>query len=152
MPRKKAVRATETRADLVDKIFAQVDPVELAIGALGAVATRGGLTPPITRMMQAFSTGELEDPGSDFAKVLALVSPAYGYYVYLPNWLDSIFGKPDVPEEQKQSAVAMSALMAAGAAEYMIFYNLARNPEFQKAAYGLMTSTAGGLGAIAKAL
>ena len=152
MPRKKAANATQTRADVLDKIFAQVEPVELAVGALGAIATRGGLTPPITRMMQAFSTGEITDPGSDFAKVLALVSPAYGYYVYLPNWLDSIFGNADVPAEQKKSEVALSALMAAGAAEYMIFYNLARNPEFQKAAYGLMTSSAGGLGAIAKAI
>jgi len=152
MPRKKAANATQTRADLIDKVFAQVEPVELAVGLLGAVATRGGLTPPVTRMMQAFSTGELTDPGSDFAKVLALVSPAYGYYVYLPNWLDSVFGNQDVPDDQKQSAVAMSALMAAGAAEYMIFYNLARHPEFQKAAYGMMTSAASGLGAIAKAL
>jgi len=152
MTKKKPLSRTETRADMIDKIFSQVDPTELAIGALGAVATKGGLTPPITRMMQAFSTGELSDPGSDFAKVLAMVSPAYGYYVYLPNWLEGVFGGSDVPDDKKQSAVAMSALMAAGAAEYMIFYNLARNPEFQKAAYSMMTSAAGGAGVLAKAL
>jgi len=152
MTKAKPVSKAQTRADLIDKVFAQVDPTELAIGALGAIATKGGLTPPVTRMMQAFSTGELTDPGSDFAKVLALVSPAYGYYVYMPNWLESVFGSGDVPEDQKQSAVAMSALMAAGAAEYMIFYNLARNPEFQKAAYNMVTSAAGGVGMLAKAL
>lgn len=161
MPRKKAANARETRADVLDKIFAQVSPVEASMGVLGAIATRGGLVPPFTRLMMAITNEGAEEVAKDYAALMLKIgSPLYAWqsseYGFFGN-LMSLFSKlnPDGSQksaDQQDIDSRSAAAMAMGAAEYMLMYNFASNPEFQKRVFDLMSGSAGGLGAIAKAL
>ena len=55
MPRKATSKAVEA-ATAIDKVFEQVDVEVLLAGALGAVAARGGIVPPFTRMLMAIGS------------------------------------------------------------------------------------------------
>ena len=161
MPRKKAANATESRVDVVDKIFAQVDPTEAALGVLGALATRGGLTPPFTRLMMSIANDGADEVAKDWTNVaLKIGSPLYAWqsseYGFFGN-LTRLFSKlnPDgsaKSEEQQDIDNKSAAAMSMGAAEYILMYNLFSNPEFQKKMFEMVSGSGAGLAAIAKAL
>ena len=161
MPRKKAVSRTETRADLIDKVFAQVDPTEAALGVLGALATQGGLTPPFTRLMMSIANDGADNVAKDWADLaLKIGSPLYAWqsseYGFFGN-LVRLFSKlnPDgstKSAEQQEIDSKSAAAMSMGAAEYILMYNLFSNPEFQKKMFEMVSGSGAGLAAIAKAL
>lgn len=154
-------RVATDSAELIDKIFAQVDPTEAALGILGAIATRGGLTPPFTRLMMSIANDGAEKVAKDWVDLsLKATSPLYlwqsseyGFF----GTLSRLFSKlnPDGSKkttEQQELDSKSSAAMSMGAAEYILMYNLFSNPEFQKKMFEMVSGSGAGLAAIAKAL
>jgi len=155
-PRKTQERAASA-TEIWDRIFAEISPEVLLAGALGAIATKGGLTPPLTRMMQAISSGEATEIAKDYAGlVLKTASPGYwiSKSVYdQASWMYAVVtGKhsdgTNITDAEKEASVTINALMAGGAVEYMIYMNLSKNPEFQKRAFDMMTGAGSGAAAI----
>jgi len=147
----------ETTSDILDKLFEEIDSQVLIAGILGGIATKGGLTPPLTRMMAAISTDGIGGIAKDYAELVTkTASPGYwiGKSVYdQASWMYVVItGKHSdgtrVSDEEKEKTVALSALMAGGAAEYMIYMTLAKNPEFQKRAFDMITGAGSGAAAI----
>jgi len=134
MVRKKAVKPTETRAEMLDKLFAQVDAEVLLAGVLGATATLGGITPPLTRLLQAVNENVSSE---DFAtSMLAITGPGYVYVTTkkAASWIaDMITGNDDPaqtvsPEDKRR----IYGLAAAGAMEGMMMMSFMKNREAQK--------------------
>ena len=138
MPRKKAVRATESASDVADKLLAQIDPEIVLAGALGAVATAGGITPPLTRLLMA--VGGNVDLGSDIA------NKAGQTWYDVAQWgspilfaLGMSFGdnSPD-----KQVKASTQAVVAAGAMEAMMMMAFMKNPNAMQALTSLIPAKA----------
>jgi len=135
MTRKKPVSATQTRADVADKLLAEIDPEVLLAGALGAVATAGGITPPLTRMLMA--VGGNVDLGSDIANKAGQAwydVAQFGSPVLFALGMSFGDSKPD--SAQKASA---QAVVAAGAMEGMMMMALMKNPNAIQAITSLAT-------------
>ena len=146
MTRKKAVSRTETRADLVDKIFAQVDPIVAAAGLLAAVGTSYGATPPLTAMLGTLSNKEVQ---SDIVDVLTW-SPASQIAGWatgaqgISSWADVFTGNyGEVSESDKQKARRKQGMIVMAAFEGMLLMSLARN----EAALAKVMELGGKLGA-----
>ena len=135
MPRKKAASPSQTRADMLDKLFSQVSPEVLLAGMLGGLATMGGITPPLTRMLVALSgdDGPSADLRSHFEKVagsawwnvVQLGSPASFIGTFLMGSGTENGTVNKVPIEQY-------ALVASGIMEGMLMMAFMQNPEAQK--------------------
>ena len=159
MPRKAEKKAADA-ADAWDKVFAQVDPEVLLAGTLGAIAAKGGITPPFTSLLMSLSGDEgiAEKLKDSWMKVAELGSVGWmaGDLTLrqLSPLIDLLTGNHDsgATDEEKKKAVAGYAVMASGAFEAMLMMTFAKNPEFQKAVYDMMSGGISGLGAIAKAL
>ena len=136
MPRKKAVKATESAVSMADKLLAEVDPEVLLCGALGAVATAGGITPPLTRLLMA--VGGNVDLGSDIA------NKAGQTFYDVAQWgspvlfaLGLTFGESGGSQDKSVKATTQ-AVVAAGAMEAMMMMALMKNPNAMQAIASLI--------------
>lgn len=146
MARKKAVSRTETRADLVDKIFAQVDPIIAAAGLLCAVGASYGATPPLTAILGALANKELQSKTADIltwspvSQVVGWASGAQG----ISSWADVITGNyGQVSEGDGDKARRKQGMIVMAAFEGMLLMSLARN----EAALAKVMELGGKLGA-----
>jgi len=162
---KKPADASTAVVSIVDKI----GPDTLLLGTLGAIAAKGGLIDPLTQMMMALSGGRSpigDAIGDTYKAAYEIASPALLLYNNAGNigtWLVEAAqyasgaapthrdGTPKTTAE-KDADIKMYAIMASSAANYMIFYTFAKNPEFQKAMYSMMTGAGAGLSALVKAV
>jgi len=124
MTKAKAPSKAMERAEIADKLLAQIDPEVLLAGALGAVATAGGITPPLTRMLMA--VGGNTDLGSDIANKAAQT------WYDVAQWgspvlfaLGLTFGE-NAPDAEKRAST--QAIVAAGAMEAMMMMAFMKNP------------------------
>lgn len=138
MPRKKAANATQSAADIADKLLAQIDAEVLLAGALGAVATAGGITPPLTRLLMA--VGGNVDLGSDIANKAAQT------WYDVAQWgspilfaLGMTFGESGGSQDKNVKATTQ-AVIAAGAMEAMMMMAFMKNPNAMSALTSLMPS------------
>lgn len=132
-------------ADIVDKIFAQVDPVVAAGGLLCAGAASRGITPPLTSLISALSDTQVQSSLMDaltwspVSQTIGLLSGQSG----IVSWADLFTGNyaaasPSDAERARhhQGAVLMAAY------EGMLLMSLVRN----EAALSKMMTLAGNLG------
>jgi len=134
MTRKKPASATQTRADIADKLLAEIDPEVLLAGALGAVATAGGITPPLTRLLMA--VGGNVDLGSDIANKAGQAwydVAQFGSPILFAMGLTFGDNKPDSTQK-----AAAQAVVAAGAMEAMMMMSLMKNPAAMQAIASLI--------------
>ncbi|MFA5187579.1 MAG: hypothetical protein WC551_13955 [Patescibacteria group bacterium] len=127
---KKASRGLGDHAELIDKIFAQVDPIVAAAGLLGAGMTAAGMTPPLTAI---FSTIYNKEVQSKIVDVLTW-SPVSQWTGMLlgqsgvVSWADLLtwnFGDVELSDREKARLKQGTILM--GAFEAMVIMSLARN-------------------------
>jgi len=155
MPRKKAANATQSRAEVIDKIFAQVDPEIVAAGLLGAVAARGGLVPPFTQLLMSMTSegGVAESMKQNWMDIAKFGSVGWMAGEFTLTNLETLFGlftKPDATPEEKKAVISSSAIMASGMMEGMLMMAFMKKPGSMTMIQSLIGSN--GLGAIAKAL
>ena len=140
MPRKKAANATQSRVETLDKLLAQIDPEIVLAGALGAVATAGGITPPLTRLLMA--VGGNVDLGSDIA------NKAGQTWYDVAQWGSPIlfalglsFGESGGSQDKSVKATTQ-AVVAAGAMEAMMMMAFMKNPNAMQALTSLIPAKA----------
>lgn len=112
----------------IDAVFEKADPTVVAAGLLGAIATAGGITPPLTRLLDVMTSKDITD---DIARAFdSLVR--YGGLGLGPAGLMALFVPPpsDATEEAKADYRRTMGLMASGAMEGMIMMTLVSNKEF----------------------
>jgi len=131
-------------ADIADKLMAEIDPEVLLAGMLGAIATYGGITPPLTRILEALSDKTV---GSDIVDIITF-NPYVAAYGAISgtgwvSWVDLLTGgkPPDDPTEAEKQRKRY-ALMAAGAMEGMMMMTLVKNEKMM----GMIADLAGKLG------
>ena len=151
---RKAEKKAASASDAWDKVFAEVDPEVLLAGTLGAIAAKGGIVPPFTSLLMSLSGDEgiASNLADKFQLVYAAGSPAIAWYTVTELIVKTLEDKRDKSDDEKKQEIASYAVMASGAFEAMLMMTFAKNPEFQKAVYSMMSSGVSGLGAIAKAL
>ena len=140
MPRKKAANATQSRVETLDKLLAQIDPEIVLAGALGAVATAGGITPPLTRMLMA--VGGNTDLGSDIANKAATAwydVAQFGSPILFA--LGMTFGESGGSQD-KAARASQQAVVAAGAMEAMMMMAFMKNPNAMSALASLVPTKA----------
>jgi len=146
MPRKKAAAATETRGDLIDKVFAQLDPVVAAAGLLAAAGTSYGAPPPLTALIGALTNKKLQ---SDIVDVLTWspLTQAYGWATGksgIVSWADVFTGNyGNVSESERGKARRKQGMIVMAAFEGMLLMSIARN----EAALSKIMELGGKLGA-----
>jgi len=136
MTRKKAVSRTETRADLLDRVLARVDPEVVAAGLLGALAASGGLTPPLTRLLQTINT----EADKDYTSLFNVIGPVF-VYTQTQRLVDILTGSGN--EESGTTAgdaVKMRALIASGMMEGMLMMTFVKNKEALSSVVGIARS------------
>lgn len=124
----------ESSADKFDKLFAQIDPEVMFAAFLGAMATYGGIVPPMTRLLMAISgkTDVGKDINEGIAKFLTL-SPGLALLSggEWSNWYDLFNTLKPVPKGASADAVEahrlMIGMMASGAMEGMIMMTLVKS-------------------------
>jgi len=124
MSRKAAKK--EKITEILDRFLGETDPMVPIVGLLGAVATYGGITPPLTRLLSIFTTDGL---GGNIAKDLttmqgkiAAMGGLGGFGLYeAGKWLSG--EGTTTPEPEKY------ALAAAGALEAMLMWYVMHNPQ-----------------------
>jgi hypothetical protein len=145
-PRKKPITTTQTRAEVIDKIFAQVDPVVAAAGLLSAAATYYGMTPPLTAMFGTIYNKEIR---SDVADILTWSPVSAGLGMATgggpgTSWADIITGNfGDMMESDIQKARRKQGMILIAAFEGMLLMSVARN----EAALAKIMELGGKLGA-----
>jgi len=177
MTRRKAVSNAQTKADVIDKIFSQVDAEVILVGALGAVASAGGIVGPFTKLMQTMSSfgglglaDSLVDGASkvasetdwwNIAKVMSPISwvtgvPDFGKAasetITAASPLAWVLTGSATTAEEVSKQVQMRALMASGAIEAMIMMTLVKNPKTFEAIAGAVSSMGSSAAMLAKAL
>ena len=156
MPRKptKAQKEKASASEVIDRIFAEVDPEVLLAGLLGGIAAKGGLTPPFTSLLMSLSGDEgiANNLVDKFKLVYAAGSPALAWYTATDYLVNLLKDKREGNAQENEATVAASAIVASGAFEGMLMMTFAKNPEFQKTVYNMLSSGTSGLGALAKAL
>lgn len=145
MVRKKAAKPTETRADLIDKVFAQVDPIVAAAGLLAAVGTSYGATPPLTAMLGTLKNKEVQGDIADIlswspvSQAVGLAQGAKG----IASWADVFTGNyGEVSESERDKARRKQGMIVMAAFEGMLLMSIARN----EAALGKIMELGGKLG------
>jgi len=84
----------DTGADIIDKIFAQVDPVVAAAGLLCAASTSYGILPPLTSIVNTLTDKEVQSGIVD-ALTWSPVSQVIGWATDAPgiaSWADVFTG------------------------------------------------------------
>lgn len=114
-------------ADVADKLMAEIDPEVMMAGMLGAVATAGGITPPLTRLLDVLTDKDITD---DIAKALEALT-RLGAFGLGPAGLMAIFNPPsaDASAQEKEDYARRVGLMAAGAMEGMMMMTLMKNKQ-----------------------
>lgn len=143
MPRKKAANATQTRADVLDKIFAQVDPEVMAAGVLGAIAVYGGVTPPLTRLLASFARQGARAVDDDYiraanesARDQALINDYHKRHGQaVTGSYDWTTMPTDATDDEAAAFRRRNALMASGAMEGMMMMTLMKNKELMNKLY-----------------
>lgn len=130
--------AKETKADALDKVFDQIDPEVVLAGALGAVASMGGIIPPFTRLLMMFggASGNQQDLSSDLKQastnlgVGALFNPIMAPAALWTGIASLVVGANEQTDPEKQkAAIAQAALAASGAMEGMLMMSIMKHPE-----------------------
>ncbi len=163
----KPVKGIESKAEALDRLVAELDPQLLLAGALGAVAVKGGLIPPFTRMLMAISNlggsvdvalaaidKDYQDNKTKYMDAFSALSFTGGL---IPGIFGTIFfqsekGNPSwenptpVPVNiaQVSAAEAMRGMMAAGALEAMMMMAFMQNPKAIETVTSLVKEAAGG--------
>jgi hypothetical protein len=133
-------------AELIDRIFDQVDPIVAAAGLLAAVGTSYGATPPLTAMLGTLANKEIQ---SDIIDVLTWspISQGIGWATGakgISSWADVFTGNyGDVSESEKEKARRKQGMIVMAAFEGMLLMSLARN----EAALGKVMELGGKIGA-----
>jgi len=126
----KPVRSTESKADTIDKIFAQVDPIVAAAGLLAAIGTSYGATPPLTAMLGTLANKEVQSDIVD-ALTWSPVSQAVGWGLGaggISSWADVFTGNySNVKESDLAKARRKQGMIVMAAFEGMLLMSLARN-------------------------
>jgi len=133
---KKAQTKAQTRVEMLDRLLAEMDPEVLLAGLLGATAAAGGLTPPLTRLLQTFNEA-LTGEGNDYAKVfLSMTGPGF-VYTQATSLIEIITGTGGDEKTSAPDKIKLYGLMASGALEGMIMMNLVKNKEFMNQVLGV---------------
>jgi len=123
MARKAAKK--EKITEILDRFLSETDPMVPVVGILGAVATYGGITPPLTRLLSIFTTGGL---GGDIAKDLTSAQgrvAAMGGLGTFGIWEAGRMLSGEVTTHDPEKW----ALAAAGALEAMLMWYVMHNPQ-----------------------
>jgi len=146
MPRGIPKNRLESKADTIDKVFAQIDPIVAAAGLLAAIGTSYGATPPLTAMLGALANKELQ---SDIVDVLTWspASQVAGWASGAPgiaSWADVFTGNYGaVTESERTKARRKQGMIVMAAFEGMLLMSIARN----EAALSKVMELGGKLGA-----
>lgn len=168
---------TESKADVLDKLFAQVDAEVLLAGALGGVASAYGMYGPFTRLMMAISSSSgatkevLDTITKDHETQKALLDAgtllAVGPFFSIPTLLAGIFFQSEKKvidlgngqkeevnktEEEKKADNARNALIASGALEGMMMMAFMKNPGSMQLISDLVAAGKSGAGALLTAI
>ena len=139
MTKAKPVSKAQERADLVERIFSRVDPEVVAAGVLGAIAVTGGVTPPLTRMLQTFN----EKGGDDYLNIFS-ISPPVMIYLKARDaggiLQDVLFGSGNDTTLPAEDAVKLRGLMAAAMMEGMMMMTFMKNKEAMQSVVGIARS------------
>lgn len=139
-------RRGESSADIVDKIFSQVDPVVAAGGLLCAASASLGITPPLTALVSSLTDRAVQSNIMD-ALTWSPVSQKIGLMTGqtgIVSWADILsgnYGEVSVSEADKVRRHHGVVLM--GAFEGLLLMTLAQN----EAALGKVMELGGKLGA-----
>jgi len=125
-PRKpKEPSKAERTAEIMDKLLADIDPLIVASGFMGAIATAGGVTPPFTRMLSAINS----EAGSDVRKILELRGVSAWWETLKVGSFPVFVADLLLPSsEQATKNPQLYALMISGAFEAMLMMAFAKNP------------------------
>jgi len=166
----KPVSRTQGAVDMVDKLLAEMDPQVLLAGALGAVAVKGGIIPPFTRMLMAMSsmggiTDGLAALDKDYAenksKYLDVMTLGSWFGGGIPGILGTILFQSEktvdgttvtASTDQVNAAEAMRGAMAAGALEAMMMMAFMQNPGSMELVGKVIDKVGSGAGAALAAL
>ena len=128
MTNKKKVQ--ESRADMIDKIFAQVDPLVAAAGILCAASTSLGIPPPLTSILNTIYNKEMMSDITDaltWSPVSSVLGMAMGKGA-ATSWADIITGNyGQVKESEADKARRHHGMILVGAFEGMVIMSLVRN-------------------------
>ena len=125
-PRKpKEPTKTERTTEMMDKLLADIDPLIVASGFMGAIATAGGVTPPFTRMLSAINS----EAGSDVRRILEAPGVSAWWQTLKVGSLPVFLADLILPSsEQATKDPQLYALMISGAFEAMLMMAFAKNP------------------------
>ena len=133
MTRKKAPSKALTQAELIDKIFSQVDPIVAAAGLLGAGMASLGIMPPLTAIVNTIYNKEAQSDIVDaltWSPVSGLAGMASGGN-FGSSWADVFTGNYGaVTESERDKARRHQGTILMGAFEGMLLMSLARNETF----------------------
>jgi hypothetical protein len=128
-PRKPKI-PVETKADLIDKVFAQVDPIVAAAGLLCAASTSLGVMPPLTNILNTLSSKEVQSDVVD-ALTWSPVSAGIGLFTggsIFTSWADiATQNYGNVQESDQVKARKHQGMILMGAFEGMLLMSLVRN-------------------------
>lgn len=125
-------RSKETGADLIDKIFNQIDPIVAAGGLLCAGAASLGIKPPLTAIVDTLANKETQSDIVD-ALTWSPVSQYVGGFLApgelrVISWADIFTMNFDkVEESQRDKARRHYGMIMLAAFEGMALMSLARN-------------------------
>ncbi len=118
------------KAEIIDKIFDQLDPVVAAGGILCAGATALGVPPPLTSIVNALSNREMQSNIVD-ALTWSPVSQAVGWGMGsqgITSWTDIFTGYfGEVKESDREKARRHQGMIMLGAFEGLWMMSLVRN-------------------------
>lgn len=120
----------ETKADMIDKVFAQIDPLIAAAGLLCAASTSLGIPPPLTSILNTIYNKEL---ASDIADILTWSPLSAGIGMMVggnagTSWADIITGNyGEVTETDAEKLRRHHGMILVGAFEGMVLMSLVRN-------------------------
>lgn len=134
------------KPELAEVILDKVDPNMILVGALGATATLGGITPPLTKLLMAFGGDGLD---ADIQKIVGLIEIS-NPVTLMPGILNLVFGGSS--DNTQTTDPRKFGLAASGALEAMLMYTLFQNPEFMKGIMALPSSIIGSLKGVTTAI
>lgn len=117
-------------ADIIDKVFAQVDPIVAAAGLLCAASTSYGIMPPMTAIINTLANKETQSNVTD-ALTWSPLSQSIGWGLGeggIVSWADLFTGHyGDVKESDLDKARRKQGMILVAAFEGMLLMSLARN-------------------------
>lgn len=117
-------------AELIDKVFAQVDPIVAAAGLLCAASTSLGIMPPLTAIINAVTDKTVQ---SDIVDALTWSPVSAGIGIFsggsaATSWADIFTGHyGNISESEATKARKHHGMILLGAFEGMLLMSIARN-------------------------